>query len=214
MNIINVGIADDHRLFRKGLIALLSTYDDINIIWEAVDGKDLLEKVEENKPDIILVDINMPKLSGIDATRRLTYLHPGIKIIALSMYEDEGHILAMMNNGARGYLIKDSEPSEIYISIVDLYNRGYLNSSLVSNTLTHKKTEENIDGILFATLTDREKEYLNLIAKGLSSRQMSDITKLSARTIEGHIEKIMVKLEAKNRIQLVKFAIKNGIADV
>jgi DNA-binding NarL/FixJ family response regulator len=214
MSIIKIGIADDHRLFRRGLISLLSLYSDLQIIWEASDGKELIDKVAEDMPDVVLVDINMPKISGIEATKRLLHLYPKIKIIALSMYEDEGHILAMVENGARGYLVKDSEPSEIYISIKELHAHGYLYSSLVAKTLSNKTEEKNNDSVLFASLNDKEKQYLNLICKGFSSKEISEVMNLSPRTVEGYNEKLMDRLKAKNRISLVLFAIKHGIADL
>ncbi len=211
---IKIGIADDHKLFRKGLISLLSLYEDLQVIWEAVDGKDLLEKVKEEIPDITLVDINMPKLSGIEATKKLTHSYPHIRIIALSMYEDEGHIRAMMENGAKGYLIKDSDPSEIYISIKELHNNGYLYSKLVSASMNSTDEEKINNSILFASLNDKEKLYLNLICKELTYQEISESMNLSIRTVEGYNEKLMTKLRAKNRISLVVFAIKNGIADL
>ena len=213
MKIINIGIADDHKLFRKGLISLLALYDDLKVIWEASDGKELLLKVDEQLPDILLVDVNMPKLSGIEATQKLILKYPKIKIIALSMYEDHGHILAMIESGAKGYLIKDSEPSEIYISIIELYNKGYINSSLVANTLKNKMELSGLDSAMFASLTDKDKQYLNLISKGLSSKEIAAILDINLRTVEGYIEKIMVKLNAKNRIQLATFAVKHGISE-
>ena len=213
MKIINIGIADDHKLFRKGLISLLALYDDLKVIWEASDGKELLVKVDEELPDILLVDVNMPKLSGIEATKKLILKYPKIKIIALSMYEDHGHILAMIESGAKGYLIKDSEPSEIYISIIELYNKGYINSSLVANTLKNKMELSGIDSAMFASLSDKDKQYLNLISKGLSSKEIAAILDINLRTVEGYIEKIMVKLNAKNRIQLATFAVKHGISE-
>ena len=213
MKIINIGIADDHKLFRKGLISLLALYDDLKVIWEASDGKELLVKVDEELPDILLVDVNMPKLSGIEATKKLILKYPKIKIIALSMYEDHGHILAMIESGAKGYLIKDSEPSEIYISIIELYNKGYINSSLVANTLKNKMELSGIDSAMFASLSDKDKQYLNLISKGLSSKEIAVILDINLRTVEGYIEKIMLKLNAKNRIQLATFAVKHGLSE-
>lgn len=213
MRTISIGIADDHKLFRKGLISLLALYDDLKVVWEASDGKELLLKAENELPDILLVDINMPKLSGIEATKKLIQKHPKIKIIALSMYEDDGHILAMIENGAKGYLVKDSEPSEIYISIVELYNKGFINSSLVANTLRNKMEISGLESAMFASLTDKDKQYLNLIAKGLSSKEISSILDTSFRTVEGYTEKIMLKLNAKNRIQLATYAVKHGLAD-
>jgi DNA-binding NarL/FixJ family response regulator len=213
MKIINIGIADDHKLFRKGLISLLTLYDDLKVIWEASDGKELLLKVDEQLPDILLVDVNMPKLSGIEATKKLVLKYPKIKIIALSMYEDNGHILAMIESGAKGYLIKDSEPSEIYISIIELYNKGYINSSLVANTLKNKMEISGKDSAMFASLTDKDKQYLNLISKGLFSKEIAVILDINLRTVEGYIEKIMVKLNAKNRIQLATFAVKHGLSE-
>ena len=213
MKIINIGIADDHKLFRKGLISLLALYDDLRVIWEASDGKELLLKVDEHLPDILLVDVNMPKLSGIEATKKLVLKYPKIKIIALSMYEDNGHILAMIESGAKGYLIKDSEPSEIYISIIELYNKGYINSSLVANTLRNNMELSGLDSTMFASLTDKDKQYLNLISKGLPSKEIAVILDINLRTVEGYIEKIMVKLNAKNRIQLATFAVKHGLSE-
>ncbi|MDI1234737.1 MAG: response regulator transcription factor [bacterium] len=213
MNIINIGIADDHRLFRKGLIALLSLYDDLNIIWEACDGKDLLQKADEQLPDILLVDVNMPKISGIEATKKLIQKYPKLKIIALSMFEDNGHIIAMIESGAKGYLIKDSEPSDIYISIIELYNKGFINSSLVANALQNKMEASGAESAMFASLNDKDKQYLKLIAEGQSAKEIAASFNTSSRTVEGYIEKIMTKLNAKNRIQLATYAVKHGLTE-
>lgn len=213
MKTIKIGIADDHKLFRKGLISLLALYEDLNVIWEASDGKELLQKVDEHMPDILLVDINMPKISGIDATKKLIQAYPKLKIIALSMYEDDGHILAMIENGAKGYLVKDSEPSEIYISIIELYNKGFINSSIVANTLKNKMEASGIESAMFASLTDKDKLYLNLISKGLSSKEISTVLNTSFRTVKGYTEKIMLKLNARNRIQLATYAVKQGLSE-
>lgn len=213
MTIIKIGIADDHKLFRKGLISLLHSFPDLEIVWEAVDGEELIEKVKTKMPDITLVDIKMPKLSGIESTYRLKNMYPDMKIIALSMYDDDGNIVDMIENGANGYLLKDSEPNDIYVAIKEIHKNGYFYSNIVSKALVNLMGKRPNNTIIFASLTENEKQFLNYLTKELTNKEISELMNLSERTIDGYRDKLLVKIKAKTRIGLALFAFRNGIAD-
>ncbi len=214
MNSIKIGIADDHKLFRKGLISLLHSFYDLEIIWEASDGLDLMEKVKERMPDIALVDIKMPKMNGIEATYHLKQKYPDMKIIALSMFDDEGNIVDMVENGANGYLLKDSEPNDIYIAIKETHLKGSYYSDFVTKALINKVGKRPNNTAITSTLTENERLYLQLICKEYTNKEIAEQMQLSERTIDGYRDKLFVKTQVKNRIGLVLFALKNGVADL
>ena len=165
MNSIKIGIADDHKLFRKGLISLLHSFYDLEIIWEASDGLDLIDKVNTRMPDITLVDIKMPKMNGLEATYQLKNKYPEMKIIALSMYDDESNIVEMIENGANGYLLKDSEPNDIYIAIKEIHTKGFYYSDYVTKALVNQVGNRPNNSAITSSLTENEKLYLKLIFK-------------------------------------------------
>jgi DNA-binding NarL/FixJ family response regulator len=218
MNKINLIIVDDHRLFRNGLKALLKELDYIGEVSEASNGKEFLDYISKNKIDMALVDINMPVMNGIDATREASSQFPGIKIIALSMLNDEDYYFKMIDAGAKGFILKDSGSEELTKAIEMVMNgQSYFSQDLLRNIIlsisTNIKMEpEPLPGEI--KFTDRELEVLEEICKGLSNQEIADTLCISPRTVERHRANIFEKTGSKNSVNLVMFAIKNNLVKI
>lgn len=207
----NLMIVDDHTLFRQGLKLLLRDDPIIDTIREACDGQDFLDQIELNVPDIVLIDIDMPGMDGITATRIAIEKYPELKVIALSMYGDEDYYVRMLDAGAKGFLLKNSEISDIENAIQHMIEgKSYFSQEILSgiiNSLGRKKSSPQ----LLSDLTDREKEVLYHICKGLSNQEIADTLFLSKRTVDKHRENILLKTSSRNTASLVIYAIKHGI---
>ncbi len=211
---ISLVIADDHEIFRDGLALMLSKQDSISLVGQAEDGKELIELVEQFNPDLVITDIKMPHLDGIKATRALLQKNPHLKIIALSMFDEENLIVEMLEAGAKGYLLKNADKKEILDAINTVYKDNIyycrhtsarLASMIVKSRIDpHKKSHE----IVF---NDREKEIIKLICRQLTAQQIGDELFLSKRTVEGYRTKIMEKMDVKNTAGVVIFALKNNL---
>jgi len=213
MKKFTVFIVDDHNLFREGLKLLLSNLDFISEIFEAENGKEFLKIIKEIDVDIILMDIEMPELNGVDATFELLKIKPKSKVIALSMYSNENYYSRMIEAGAKGFLLKNSNFAEVKNALFEvLEDRNYFSpdilKSIVSNLNKNKNFKENLD------LTKREIEILCHICDGMSNQEIADILNLSKRTVDKHRENLLLKTESKNTAGLVIFAIKNKIINI
>jgi len=214
---MKVALADDHVLLRNGLASLLKNlgYD---VLFEADNGKELI-RLLENKgvPDLVLMDINMPQMDGYETAEWLRASHPDVKILALSMYDDENAVIRMLKAGARGYILKDSEPGELRMALDAIQNRGFYHSDLVTGRLINsisKKDDDSLPATQLASLTEREIEFLKLAASELTYKEIAEQMYLSPRTIDGYRDALFEKLELKSRVGLVLFAIKSGIVKV
>lgn len=212
-NKIKIFLVDDHNLFREGLKFLLSKNDMISEIHEAENGRELLERVLDVKPDIILMDIEMPVMNGIEATRETLKIYPGSKVIALSMYGNENFYMEMIDAGAKGFLLKNSKFEDVRKAIADVnegknYFSPEILEAIVKNLNKKKHIKKNTG------LTERETEVLYNICKGLSNQEMAGILYISKRTVDKHRENILLKTQSKNTAGLVVYAIKNGIFEV
>ncbi|MCX2744896.1 response regulator transcription factor [Mangrovivirga sp. M17] len=213
----NIIIADDHALFRKGLSSLVKITFDIPEIREAGGGKELIKLIEEDKPDLILLDLNMPNMDGVDAASFIINNYPDIKILVISMFDDERYVHHMMEMGANGYILKNAEPDEVEKAISNVLKYGYYFNDLVndvvkkgfgkSNTSNHFGFKDNIN------LTQREAEILILISKEYTNSEIADKIHLSPRTVEAYRQELLKKIGAKNTAGLVKFAVKNKLID-
>ena len=211
---ISLVIADDHEIFRDGLALMLSKQQNISLVGQAENGKELIELVKESRPDIVITDIKMPHLDGIKATRFLLEKNPDLKIIALSMFDEENLIVEMLEAGARGYLLKNADKKEILEAINSVYEDNIfycrhtsakLASMIVKSRFDpHKKKQQ----IVFS---DREKEIIKLICKQFTAQQIGNYLFLSKRTVEGYRTKIMEKMDVKNTAGVVIFALKNNL---
>lgn len=214
---IDVVITDDHKLFRKGICSLLEDFDFINRLYEAGNGLELLDLLEKTfpKPDIVLLDLKMPEMDGMEANRKLKELFPEIKVIVLTMEDDEQYILHLINEGINGYLMKNADPDELEIALKkvmgnDFYFTDDISDLVFRNFISGKKVEKIVDPVL----TPREIQVLELICKEYTAAEMADELALSVRTIDGFRSKLLEKTGTKNMAGLVVYAFKNGIVKI
>jgi len=205
-------LADDHRLVREGLRKLIEEREDLRVVAEATTGQEAIELCDRLQPDVVLMDISMPGLSGIDATRRICKTNPGTRVLILSMHDNQGYVEEVLRSGASGYVLKDSAASDL-LQAIDAVRRG---DSFLSPTVTQQVVEAIArpgDRPLAAAshLTDREREVLTLIAEGLSSKEIAQKLGVSLKTIESHRANLMDKLDIHKVSGLVRFAIRAGL---
>lgn len=217
MNKVNVFLVDDHEIFRNGLKLLLQEIPFLNIIGEASYGDEFLKKLQEITPEVVFMDIKMPGINGIETTKRALESHPGLKIIALSMFGDEEHLQAMLDAGAKGFLLKNASREDLERSVITVMNgKNYFSEELISLLaslyITQKQLKETEKEI--PTFSERELEILELICKGYTSVEIGEMLGISNRTVDGHRAIMMEKMGAKNTVQLVTFAIKNKLVNI
>jgi DNA-binding NarL/FixJ family response regulator len=209
-------LVDDHRLLRNGLSSLIKSLGH-EVVFEADNGEDFINLLSTNaRPDLVLVDINMPIMDGYDTTLWIKTNAPDINVLALSMYDDENAIIRMLKNGAKGYILKDSDPLELEKAILAIIEKGFYYSDLVSGRLVKAVTKNNDtenDGSLL-DLSFKEKEFLKFACTELTYKEIADKMFVSPRTIDGYRENICTKLQIKSRIGLVMFAIKHNLVAV
>lgn len=213
---IKVAIADDHKIFRKGVILSMRPYTNINFVMEADNGDELIEKIPEFEPDIILCDLKMPIKDGIDATKVISRQFPNIKVIILTMYEDERFVGHLMECGAAGYLLKSTDPAEIKRAITDVMRTGYYLNPFVNKVLIKKnysKQKFNHSLASEIVLSDREKEALTLVCMEFTATEIAAKMNISARTVEAIKNRLMERFGVKNSIGLVFYAMKNQLID-
>jgi len=210
-----IALADDHVLLRNGLATLLKELD-YEVLFEADNGKQFIDKLKKHgKPQIALMDINMPVMDGYETTLWLKQNQPEIKVLALSMYDDENAVIRMIRSGAKGYILKDSDPSELKMALGAIASKGFYHSDLVTGTLIHAVNHldnpENAGAKEVLGLNDRELDLLKLICTELTFKEIAEKMQLSPRTIDGYRDSLLEKLQCKSRVGLVIYAIKNGI---
>jgi DNA-binding NarL/FixJ family response regulator len=210
MDIIKVIITDDHIIFRKGLFTILNEINNIKVVGEAGNGNELLELLKKTETDVVLIDIKMPKMDGIEATQKVKALYPGVKVIALTMHEEISYFNKMIEVGASGFLLKKTNQDELEKAILAVLADGtYFSEEFLSSL--EKQPAISSGKQSDVVLTDREREVLELICKGMSNPEISRHLGLSQRTIDGHRARLFEKTGAKNAPHLVMFAIKNGL---
>ena len=213
MSKIKIVLADDHQLFRNGLRILLDAFDDFEVAGEACNGEEVLKITANCKCHIVLMDINMPVLDGIEATRKVLEINPDIKIIALSMYGEEDYYHRMVEAGAKGFLLKDSDINEVKDAILTVYNGGnYFSQELLQHVIQKIRARET--ETRQANLSKREKEILLKICEGLSNHEIADHLFISKRTVDKHRANLLSKTQSKNTASLILYAIKNKIIEV
>jgi DNA-binding NarL/FixJ family response regulator len=217
MKPINLAIADDHKIFRNGLKATLEDYPDFNLMIEASNGKELIGLLATHTPDVILMDIKMPEMDGMQTTAFVSQNFKQVKVLALSMHNEDKYIVDMMRAGASGYLLKNAEPEEIIEAIMTVHNKGFYFNEHLSVTLIKQLvgpghadsiSQQNVE------LNDREIEVLKLVCQECSNQEIADKIFLSVRTVEGYRARLFEKTGSKNLVGLVIFAIKRGIISV
>ena len=212
MNSIRLVIADDHEIFRDGLALMLSKQQNIQLIGQAENGKQLLTLVRELQPDVVMTDVKMPVMDGIEATRSLLAENPYLQIIALSMFDEENLIVDMLEAGAKGYLLKNADKQEILDAIHSVYQgKPYYchhTTSRLASMISKSKFNpyKKKDPLVF---TDREKEIIRLICQQLTAQEIADKVFLSKRTVEGHRTRILEKMNVKNTAGVVIYALRH-----
>ncbi|MFN4147600.1 MAG: response regulator [Runella sp.] len=216
MSNIKLVIADDHNLFRKGMTAMLNQIPDFELIGEAANGKELLDLLAKVTPDIALLDLQMPVMDGVETTEHIQAQFPNVKVIIVSMHEEDRFIIHLLEKGVNGYLLKDSEPGEVENAIRRVMADGFYYSDFVAKAL-HRKVITRATPpptLLFNSkiqISTREMEVLRLLCEGLSTLEISEKLFVSPRTVEGHRLRLLEKTGTKNTAGLVAYAFKNDL---
>lgn len=213
---IKIMLVDDHKMIRDGLRALLEKHKNMEVIGEAADGQNAVLLARKLSPEIIVIDIGMPELNGIEATRQITALKCKPKVIGLSMHADRRYVAQMLKAGASGYILKDSAFEELVQAIETVAKgRTYLSPQIAGTVLDEfKRTAKKDDGSVFSLLTDREREVLQQISEGCSTKDIASSLSVSVKTIETHRRQIMEKLDLHSVAELTKYAVKEGLTEL
>ena len=212
---IKVLLVDDHTVVLKGLAFFLSTQEDLELVGEANNGKEALVKVGETTPDVILMDLYMPEMDGVEATAYIKKEYPNVKVIVLTSFSDQAHVLPALRAGASGYILKDVEPDQLVEAIRSAYKGNIqlhpdIANALLSQTLPVEEKEEE-PSIQVDVLTARENEVLQLLAKGMSNKEVASVLVITEKTVKAHVSSILSKLNLSDRTQAALYAVKNGI---
>jgi two-component system response regulator NreC len=217
MRKIRVLIADDHTIVRDGICALLALAPDIEVVGEAENGMVALDKVRELVPDVVLMDIAMPMMDGLEATRRIRKEFPGTKVLVLTQYAEKGHIFPIIEAGAQGFISKTAASSELTSGIRAVHSGDSFLSPVVAKAFVEDyqlSAAAKGKGDPYEQLTGREREILKLVVEGYTTREIADILVVSPKTVEGHKTSLMAKLDIHNKTDLVKYAMRKGIITV
>jgi len=215
---VKVLVVDDHTLFRRGIAAVLANQENLEVVGEALDGLEAIEKTKEIAPDVVLMDLNMPRCSGLEAIQALQTEMPQVNILVLTVSDKEADLFAAMKFGARGYILKNTEPDELIHAILHIAQGGVIVSPLMATTLLTEFKDlsagverESIQGIE-ADLSPREGEVLQLVAQGASNKKIAESLFISENTVKTHLRNIMEKLHLVNRSQAAAYAVEKGLA--
>jgi len=217
MKKVKLLVADDHKIFRQGIKKLLEEEPDLQVVGEAADGREAVKKATELKPDVILMDIAMANLNGLEATKQIKKVLPDVKVIMLTMHKNEEYVLQSFQAGASGYILKEGAVEELVSAIRSIHQDKSVLSPTISKTLIDaylRKMETGKTETPFDLLTDREREVLQLIAEGYTNREVAKSLFISVKTVEAHRAHIMQKLNIHEIARLVKYAIQKGLVDL
>lgn len=213
MDKIKIALADDHQLFRNGLKILLGSFNEFEVIAEASNGNELLRALETSPADIVLMDISMPEMDGVEATGILSRQMPGTRVIALSMYGEEEYYYRMVDAGAKGFILKDSDITDVHDAIIAVHKGGnYFSQELLYHVINRIKNREQ--EVKSSSLSKREKEILLKICEGLSNHEIADSLFISKRTVDKHRANLLAKTGSKNTASLILYAIKNRLIEI
>ncbi len=213
MHTIRILVVDDHAIMRDGIRALLGLHEDIEIVGEASEGREAIEKTRELEPDVVVMDIAMPGMDGLEATRRIMKKSPKVKVLVLTQHDNREYILSAIKAGATGYIPKRALGSDL-VSAVRAVHRGesFLYPSAAAAVVEDYRQQAEVEP--FDRLTSREREILKLIAEGHTSREIAGMLFISLKTVQGHRAKTMEKLSIHNRTELIKYAIRKGLVSM
>jgi DNA-binding NarL/FixJ family response regulator len=217
MDEISILLVEDHTLVREGLRSLLSHHKDLRVIADAADGQEAMTLIERQRPDVVVMDISMPKFGGLEATRQIAHLYPEIRVIILTMYRDEEFILQSLHAGARAYLLKESASAELVAAIRAAARGEYYVSPAASGALVENLLKNEVPSghtSRFELLTGREREVLQLIAEGHGSRSIAGLLHISANTVRVHRKSIMEKLNLHTNVDLTRYALRKGVSSL
>ena len=212
---ISILLVDDHALMRQSLRALLSAEEDMTIIGEAGHGREAIELVAESLPDVVLMDVSMPQMNGIEATRQIKARFPEVKVVVLSMYSNEEYVVQMLQAGVSGYVLKAADSAEVVVAIrAAMADETFLSTPISRKVIQDyiQRVKERDKGDDFDLLTQREREVLQLLAEGASTQEIADQLHISTKTVETHRGNMMLKLGTANKTDLVKYAYRKGWA--
>ncbi len=213
MSKIRVLVVDDHAIMRDGISALLDLQDDIEIVGEASDGKEAIEKARELVPDVIIMDITMPEMDGLEATRRIKKKNPSVKVLVLTQHDNREYILSTIKSGSDGYLPKRALGSEL-VAAIRAIHQGHSFLYPTAAGILLEDYRRQVEKEPYDRLTEREREVFRLIADGHTSREIADMLFISLKTIHNHRAKIMEKLNIHNKSELIKYAILKGLITI
>jgi two-component system invasion response regulator UvrY len=213
-----VALVDDHVLLRSGLASLIRGFGGFDVLFEACSGKDLIRQLQcFRRPDIVLLDINMPDMDGFETACWLRRNYPEIKVLALSMYDTDSSVVRMLKNGAKGYILKDIEASELRMALESIMDKGYFYTDNVTGKLIHTISsldEPELRVRRLLTLNERELEFIKLVCTEWTYKEIADRMYLSPRTIDGYRDALFEKLNVRTRVGLAMYAVKNGIVSL
>jgi DNA-binding NarL/FixJ family response regulator len=217
-NIIKIAIADDHKIFRDGIKMALGAKENLKMLWEAEDGKDMMHKISVKLPDVLLMDIRMPEIDGINALQILRKEYASVKIIVLTMYDDQQMVNKMMEMGANAYLTKSTDPEEIHTAILTCMNEDFYFNELVNNAvmgklMQKKNVRQNFSHVLPITFTDKEIKIIQLLGEDMSTEEISKVVFLSPRTVETIRQNLKSKANVKTIAGLVMYAMRNKLIE-
>jgi DNA-binding NarL/FixJ family response regulator len=216
MGPIRVAIADDHKIFRKGVILSLRSYTNILFVQEVNDGEELIEGLSTYRPEVVLLDLKMPKKDGIETTKWISREYPDIKIIILTMFEDERYVGHLMEHGANGYILKSADPSEIRKAILEARAKGFYLNSFVNRVLlkkSHAKVRTQPSLGTDTHVNEKEKEVIQLLCMEYTASEIAQKMEISPRTVEAIKDRLMERFGTRNTAGLVFYAVKNHIVD-
>ncbi len=219
MDTIRVMIADDHAILRAGLRSLLALQEDMELIAEAIDGKDAVQKAEVNKPDVLLMDITMPGMNGIEALKHVRKVSPTSRVLILTMHDDHAYLRSVLAAGGSGYLVKRAADTELLAAIRTVHQgRSYIDVGLDNNQLqavldNDEQEATDSGGRSLDTLSERERQVLELVALGYTHKEVGEELSVSVKTVETYRSRLSEKLGLRSRAELVKFALDRGLLD-
>ena len=213
MSKIRILIADDHTLLRESICALLESYDDLEVVGEAGDGRDAIEKAREFAPDVVLMDIAMPLMSGFEATHRIRLDNPNVKVVILTQYERKDYVLSSLKAGASGCVTKKALSSELVSAIRAANCEDYFLQPSIAKLMIEDYLR-SAEHDPYDRLTPRQREVLKLVAEGHSNREIAELLSVSVKTVLGHRTNAMEKLHIHNRTELIKYAIRAGLITI